>query len=173
MKKKNYRVVLVLLSAGLLLSCLYLPPEARVSGSKRARESKIKTAVVEFTEHGDVGIKDMGIIVTEMMTASLNRTKAFIVYERISLNKIIEEQKLEMSGIIDDKTIAAVGKMHGVEAIVTGSVIKIGIWYTITAKIIDTETAVIIDTAQRRIEDAVLENLDSITDDLAVDLALE
>ena len=171
MKKKQYSVILVLLFVGLLMSCM--SPEERVSDSGRARESKIKTAVVEFTEHGDVGIKDMGIIVTEMMTVSLNRTKAFIVYERISLDKIIKEQKLEMSGIIDDRTMAAVGKMHGVEAIVTGSVIKIGIWITITVKIIDTETAVIIDTAQRRFEEAVIEELDSIADDLAVDLAIE
>ncbi len=43
-----------------------------------------------------------------------------------------------MSALMDKKTIAEIGKMHGVEAIITGSVIKFGDVISVNTKMIDT-----------------------------------
>jgi curli biogenesis system outer membrane secretion channel CsgG len=44
------------------------------------------------------------------------------VYSREDLQKIINEQKLQQSGLFDDKTIVKLGKLIGVEYIITGSI---------------------------------------------------
>jgi hypothetical protein len=117
------------------------------------RERVYKSAVVEFAERGDLGIPDAGAIIAEWMTTSLNATGAFEVYERLSLSKVLEEHEFEMSDMLDEETIAQIGRMHGVEAIVTGSVLKFGDIISVTAKVIDVETARIIDSADVKTTD--------------------
>jgi tetratricopeptide (TPR) repeat protein len=50
------------------------------------------------------------------------RTNIYEIVERGQLNKIIAEQKLSNSGIIDDQQAAQIGKVLGIDAIVTGVV---------------------------------------------------
>ncbi|UCE05097.1 MAG: hypothetical protein JSW07_15955 [bacterium] len=139
--------------------------------SKKVREKVLKTAVVEFTERGNLEIQDAGAIIAEWMTTALNKTGAFEVYERLSLEKLMEEHKMGMSGLLDEETIAQIGKMRGVQAIVTGSVIKFGDIISVTAKLINTETAKIIDSADIKVID--VNTISSEIDKLAVELATE
>jgi hypothetical protein len=44
------------------------------------------------------------------------------IYSRTDLDKIIKEQKLQQSGLFDDKTLVKVGKLAGIKYIVTGSI---------------------------------------------------
>lgn len=136
------------------------------------REKIFKTAVVEFSERGDLGIQDAGTIVAEWMTTSLSKTGAFEVYERLSLEKLMKEHKMGMTGLIDEETIARIGKMRGVEAIITGSVIKFGDVISVTAKLINTETAKIIDSADFKVNDvnAISSRMDGLAAALATDL---
>jgi len=120
----------------------------------KLRKKILTTAVVEFTERGDLGIQDAGAIIAEWMTTALNKTGVFEVYERLSLDKLMAEHKMGMSGLMEEETIAEIGKMRGVEAIITGSVIKFGDIISVTAKLIDTETAKIIDSGDVKVTDA-------------------
>jgi uracil phosphoribosyltransferase len=43
-------------------------------------------------------------------------------YSRADLDKVMKEQKLQQSGLFDDKTLVKVGKLAGVKYIVTGSI---------------------------------------------------
>ncbi len=76
-----------------------------------------------------------------------------------------------MSGLMDDKTIAEVGKIHGVQAIVTRSVIKFGQLISITVKLIDTETVKLIDSADLKTSN--VNDIPSMIEELAMDLADE
>jgi len=49
-------------------------------------------------------------------------TLGYQVIERASLDKVISEQKLQMSGIADPVTAAQVGKVLGIDAIVLGNI---------------------------------------------------
>ena len=117
------------------------------------------------------GVQDAGAIVAEWITTSLNKTGAFEVYERLSIEKITAEHKLGMSGLLDDETIAEIGRMRGVQAIITGSVIKFGNIISVTAKVIDVETAKIIDSADVKTNnvDAISVQIERFAWDLAVD----
>jgi hypothetical protein len=60
------------------------------------------------------------------------------------LKKILEEQKMGLSGVIDEKTATKLGKILGVKVIISGSVMKLQDILEINARIIDVETASII-----------------------------
>jgi len=145
----------------------------RASSAGRAQRTAVdrvlKTAVVEFAERGDLGVQDAGTIVAEWLTTALNKTGAFEVYERLSLSTVMEEHKLGMSGLLSEQDIAKIGRIRGVEAIVTGSVIKFGDIISVTAKVVDVETAKLIDSA-----DIKVNNLNAVSvqiDQLAIELS--
>ncbi|KPK02135.1 MAG: hypothetical protein AMK71_03340 [Nitrospira bacterium SG8_35_4] len=146
------------------------------TGSERTEDQHyrtkiLKTAVVEFTEHGNLDVPDAGRIVADWMTSALNRSGAFEIYERLSLDKLIDEYNLQMSGITDVKKIAEIGKIHGVEAIVTGSISKFADTISVTVKLIDTKTSKIIDTADIKTNsiDAIPSEIDKLAIALATD----
>ncbi|MBN2031157.1 hypothetical protein JW824_13065 [bacterium] len=156
---------------GGVIVCGKIPGTVATDSERPVRGIVLKTSVVEFTERGDLGIQDAGAIVAEWLTTSLNKTGAFEVYERLSLSTLMEEHKLGMTGLLDDETIAEIGRIRGVDAIVTGSVIKFGDIISVTAKVIDVETAKIIKSSDIKVTD--INEISSGIDELAGELARE
>jgi hypothetical protein len=69
----------------------------------------------------------------------------FKVMERAQLDKILAEQSLGASGVVDAATAAQIGKGIGVDAIIIGSVAATSSGsISIDARVIDTESATII-----------------------------
>lgn len=63
---------------------------------------------------------------TDLMINALIKTEHFRVFERIKLDSILEEQDFQVySGRVDPSTAVKIGKMLGVDLIVTGSVTSI------------------------------------------------
>ncbi|PKP55501.1 hypothetical protein CVT91_15575 [Candidatus Atribacteria bacterium HGW-Atribacteria-1] len=63
---------------------------------------------------------------TDLMINALIKTECFRVFERIKLDAILEEQDFQVySGRVDPSTAVKIGKMLGVDLIVTGSVTSI------------------------------------------------
>ena len=63
---------------------------------------------------------------TDLMINALIKTEHFRVFERIKLDAILEEQDFQVySGRVDPSTAVKIGKMLGVDLIVTGSVTSI------------------------------------------------
>jgi len=63
---------------------------------------------------------------TDLMVNALIKTERFRVFERIKLDTILEEQDFQVySGRVDPSTAVKIGKMLGVDLIVTGSVTSI------------------------------------------------
>lgn len=105
-----------------------------------AQEKKSKIAIMEFPDlHGT--ISELGKFIPEELTTRLFMTRRFEVLERQLLNKVLEEQNLGMSGLIDASSAAQIGKLLGVDAIVTGTITDMGNMIRINARMIATETA--------------------------------
>ena len=87
---------------------------------------RTKIAVLDFELIGEkpetIG---MGSILSEWFTTSIVRSGRFDVIERAMLQKIVSEQKLTMTGSIDNNSAAELGKILGVNMIITGSVLKL------------------------------------------------
>ena len=50
------------------------------------------------------------------------RTNVFSLVERSELDKVLREQNISNSGLIDDSQAAQIGKLLGIDAMITGSV---------------------------------------------------
>ncbi len=113
--------------------------------SADAQFRKIKIAVLDFQLQGKgYETADMGGIVAEWFVTALVKTGRFDVIERRLLRTLLEEQKLGMTGIIDESSATKLGKVLGVKSIISGSVMKLQDVLEINARIIDVETGSII-----------------------------
>jgi hypothetical protein len=100
-------------------------------------------AVMPFENKG--ASRDLGEIILDKMITVLWNQERFKVMERAALDKVIAEQSLGQSGMLDAATAAEIGKGIGVDAIVIGSVAAAASGaLSIDARVIDTESAAII-----------------------------
>jgi len=81
---------------------------------------------------------------TDMLISDLTKIKMLNVVERARLEEILKEQKLNNSKEFDASTATKVGKLLGVEYILTGSFFELMGSLRIDARIIDVETGKII-----------------------------
>jgi len=110
-----------------------------------AEFSKTKIAVLDFQLQGEqFANKDMGKIVAEWFITAMVREGRFDVIERRMLQKLLNEQKLTMSGVVDANSATQIGKLLGVKVIITGSLMNLRNSTGINARIIDVESASII-----------------------------
>jgi TolB-like protein len=116
-----------------------------IVGKKTVKEvgERMGVAVMPFENKG--ASKDLGEIVLDKMITVLWNQQRFKVMERAQLDKILAEQSLGASGVVDAATAAQIGKGIGVDAIIIGSVAATSSGsISIDARVIDTESATII-----------------------------
>ncbi len=124
---------------------------------------KMRVGIIEFELQNDVGIENGGRIIAEWLASEMVRVGRFDVSERLSLGDVLAEQDLGLAGIVSDETAAAAGKIRGVQAIVTGSIMKIGSTISVTGKIIAVETGLVLKTSVVRAA-----NLDALPHEIEV-----
>jgi len=107
---------------------------------------KTTIAVIEFSDL-DGNVSDLGKFLSEEVITKLFLTKKFKVIERQLLNKVIKEQKLQVSGIVDEVSAKKLGKLLGVNAIVSGTVAELATSVKVNARLIGTETGEIFGAA--------------------------
>ena len=83
---------------------------------------------------------------TDRLRSELVATGAFTVIERAEMDEILKEQGFQQTGCTSDACAVEIGKLLNVRRIVAGSIGKIGSVYTISLRVIDVETGVIIST---------------------------
>jgi TolB-like protein len=147
-----------------LLSCLIVPTHANAQGAlsqrvdelsqqiaaKMTAKQKTTVAVVEFADlQGNV--TDFGRFLAEELITRLYDAGKFRVIERQQLNKIIAEQKLSLTGVVDPASAKQLGKILGVEAIVSGTVTNLAQSVRVNARLISTETGEIFAVASTEI----------------------
>jgi len=116
------------------------------------------------TEMGEINV------VEQMMTTFFNLNR-FKLFERTQLEKILEEQKLGMSGVLDASTAAEIGKGIGVDAMVLGTVTRSGSHIAIDARLIDTETAAIITAQDEMSTRTSIQDLKNMINRLAIKIS--
>lgn len=108
-------------------------------------------AVVDFTDlQGNV--TELGRFLAEEFSVALaGADKGFEVVDRTHLKSIIAEHKLSATGIIDPQTARKLGKIAGVEALITGTITPFGDSVRLSVKILDTATAKVIGASRGNI----------------------
>ena len=132
---------------------------------------KVKIGIIEFQSLNEEAKKDnLGKIVSEILTTSFVNSESFKIIEREQLQKVIKEFQLSQSGIIDTSYAKKIGKITGADAIVTGSVIKIGSNLRLDARIIDVESGIIL-TAEKCTGRLDIESIGIMAEQIVANLA--
>lgn len=129
-------------------------------------------AVLPFQTSG-LGVDIGEINIVEQMMTTFYNTNRFKLVERTQLEKILAEQSLGMSGVLDASTAAEIGKGIGVDAIVLGNVTRAGNNLAIDARLIDTETAQIITAQDELSEGLTIAQLKSAIQSLAQKISVD
>ena len=96
-------------------------------------------AVLRFDTDEKLAKLKIGNAVAEILTHYFARDPNFKTVERIDLEKILKEQKLSLTGVIDEETIINAGQIIGAQLLVLGSVLKVGKDYQINSRLVNVE----------------------------------
>jgi TolB-like protein len=98
-------------------------------------------AVVDFTDlRGNV--TELGRFLTEELSVDLlTNAKGFEVVDRTHLKALLQEHKLASTGLIDPQTARQLGRVAGVDGLVTGTITPFGDTLRLSVKVLDTTTA--------------------------------
>lgn len=125
--------------------------------TKTSTEEIVAISILPFHTNKKLSKQRTGYALAELLTHSFRKYSQFKIVERIELNKILEELKLNMSGIADPETAVKIGKLSGAKLQVFGSLEKIGSKYHINARMVETETGEIISTAYKSVRSDLFE----------------
>ncbi len=127
--------------------------------------SRLALAVIPFEGKGEAA-KFVDDVTAKMITRLVN-LRRFKVIERSALDKIMKEQKLQASGIVDDRTAVSLGKLSGADAMILGSISFIGGQGRVSARVIDVETGETIAARDAPVSAASTEVVDKVVDNIA------
>lgn len=117
---------------------------AEAMAQKISKAGKTSIAVVDFTDL-DGNVTQLGrYIAEEMSVALLNAADNFEVVDRTHLKTLLQQHKLSATGLIDPATATKLGKLAGVEALITGTLTPFGDSFRLAVKVLDVNTAKLI-----------------------------
>ena len=125
-------------------------------------------AVFTFDE-SNAAAQGLGKTLSEMLITALIQGQSYQVMERMQLEKILQEQSLSLTGVIDEETALKVGKLAGLEAVILGSVSRLNNAVEADARLIDVQTGKALGAANDRVNN--IEKMRDLAKSLAKKLA--
>jgi len=137
---------------------LALSAQAVTNNSRPGIEQALSTAIQQATAR----VTRNSVIVVIPITTADNTIKDFVtseseyilqnqgfsIVDRVQLDKIRTEQKLQTSGEIDSRTMSTLGRFSGANYILTGRVDNVSGQQTLWLRVLDVQTSDITGTAQ-------------------------
>lgn len=111
----------------------------------------LKVAVLEFP-YLDGALNPGSLIVQEQLTTILAGHGRLEVLERRLIDKLIDELRLQTTGLVDPKAATRVGSFLGVDAIVSGSLHDVQDQTEVHARLIDCRTGKVLGAASARLK---------------------
>lgn len=124
---------LVALAASLLAPVAAGPAEERLSVAVLPFSQLAPRAEDEYLQAG----------FADTLTTALARVRSLQVVERSHLKRILDEQKLQQSGLVDDARAAQIGKLAGARHVVVGSFIRAGNTMRVNCRFVETESGAV------------------------------
>ena len=162
----SMRFFILLLLVSVTQACTPPPPKASINVEKEVFLSRhwnlavldLEYMPIEGTHQAGVvssvsGAEDAGKIIASLLANELGRLNNISIVERNQMNDLLDEQKLQMSGVIDSSTASEIGKILGADAVVIGSVSDYANWTAVlvpgstvsfSMRMIDVETGKVI-----------------------------
>lgn len=113
------------------------------------QQRKRKLAILDFTKL-DGSVDNFGRYLAERLVTAMFLSRQFDVIERRQLDKILAELRLNLSDLIDPQNAQRLGRVHGVDAIASGSVSELAVSVEVNGRLIETETGRVFAVATTR-----------------------
>ncbi|QDU92489.1 CsgG/HfaB family protein [Lignipirellula cremea] len=149
------------LATALVLSAFF--GLALLPAGLQAADEVYPAAVISFQERG-ADVREMGAQVTDLLFANLAASESLYLVDREDMEKLLKEQELSLSGLVNPDQAVQVGRMTGAKLIVTGSVLQVGEKLILVAKIIGVETTRVVGVT---VKGSVRDELDDLVTELA------
>ena len=150
--KKMFTVFALFFAAELLLTGCASAPQAG-GGSKRLDQAIAEAATkidADIQKGSKIALlnfnspsQQFSSYVLDELTANLLDTKKLIVVDRKEVDLILSEFNFQFSGNVGDDSIQELGRMLGAQAIVSGSLTKIGNDYRIVIRVLNVQSAAV------------------------------
>ena len=158
-----FRILILILSFGVFSfaslddTSLRLKKDLKSKIFEKVEKKNIKIAVINFKEIGEESVKaKAGEIIASSLSKYFVNDSDFIFVERNRMDKVFEELKLNLSGVIEEKDIKRVGVILGVDWLITGEVSFTENEFIANARVINPETAEVIAAASANIEKEII-----------------
>lgn len=99
--------------------------------------------VLNFSDLDGV-ITHFGKYMAERITLDLSNFQGLTVVERQNIKLVLEEQKLQLSGVVDEKTAVRIGKLVGANEIIYGTITELENVIALNLRIVNVERAIVI-----------------------------
>ena len=127
---KKYYYTLVMLSFSIFLfQCSAVNQMARQKAIRGPQFEpydglKQRIAIIDFENTSPHGGRKFGSAVADRLISLLVKSGRFVIVERSRIQKVLQEQAMGQSGAITEATAPQVGKLLGVQAIITGTILE-------------------------------------------------
>lgn len=112
---------------------------------------RTRIAVMDFNDlDGNTSV--FGKYLAETLITDLFDSGKFQVVERRLLVKVLEENRLKSTGLLDPSTVKRLGQVLGVDAIVSGTITDLANHVAVNARLVATDTAAVFASASEEIE---------------------
>jgi hypothetical protein len=111
-----------------------------LSQGQEIQAAPLTVAVIDFAA-SDEKLKAMTEEAPILLSAALSSSPQVWMVERESIDKILAEQTLKLSGLTDPTNVVSTGRLLGAKVLVTGRVIHSGNNVNVVAKIMSTSTS--------------------------------
>jgi len=108
------------------------------STAKSESAAKNRLVVYDFISSGNLDV--VALILTEALREELFQIGQFVLINRENISQIVEELKLQQSGLVDEKQTVQIGKWLAANESVTGRLDSLGNSYTLFAKRTDIQS---------------------------------
>lgn len=127
--------------AALALTLTALAPSAPTQDPPAEERRAVYTVAVLDFGCEIQGSEKLGTQLASSLVAYLSKEEDLLTVERAELDKILGEQELARSGLVDPGTAAVVGQLTGAKVLITGNVFIAGDELLVVSKVIGTETS--------------------------------
>ncbi|MEX0654592.1 MAG: CsgG/HfaB family protein [Phycisphaeraceae bacterium] len=125
----------------LLVLALGLPAAAQEGEPEPAAADRPLTVAVLDFDVDDVADAGLGEIIGQTVTIMLAGEPGFETLDRAAIDRLLAEQELTLTGLVDTAAAVEVGQLVGARLLIVGRAFQLGERTFITAKLIGTETS--------------------------------
>ncbi len=155
------------LYAGTASSKLSALSESLIKGYEaKAGAAKATLAAFPFSCEGKLRKQRVGFGVSELMSHRFVASQDFTVVERGEIGKLLNEQKLQSSGVTDSDTAVRLGHMLGAGVLLLGNINKVDGVYQVNARLVNVESGEVLASGYTELP------VDAFNDDAGVYLNL-